>query len=62
MISETEYLAPVVLFEKEKVASLIIYRNVKEILDQHQFTFDTLWSKAMSGRTESEKSRKESTY
>jgi two-component system, OmpR family, sensor histidine kinase VicK len=50
MISETEYLAPVVLFEKEKVASLIIYRNVREILDQHQFTFDTLWSKAMSAQ------------
>lgn len=50
MISETEYLAPVVLFEKEKVASQIIYRNVKEILDQHQLTFGTLWSKAMSAQ------------
>ena len=33
MISETEYLSPVVLFEKEKVASQIIYSNVKEIVE-----------------------------
>jgi two-component system, OmpR family, sensor histidine kinase VicK len=50
MISETEYLAPVVLFEKEKVASQIIYSNVKEILDQHQYMFDTLWSKAIAAQ------------
>ena len=34
MISETEYLAPVILFEKGKIASQIICSNVKEILDQ----------------------------
>ena len=32
MLSETEYLSPVVLIEKEKVASQIIYSNVKEIV------------------------------
>src|SRR6476620_8889943 len=50
MISESEYLAPVVLFEKGKVASQIIYSNVKEIVDQHQYVFDTLWSKANSAQ------------
>ena len=34
MISETEYLSPVVLFEKEKVASQIIYSNLKETVEQ----------------------------
>jgi hypothetical protein len=48
MVSETEYLAPVILFEKGKIASEIICSNVKEILDQHQYMFDTLWSKAIS--------------
>ena len=48
MLSESEYLAPVALFEKGKIASQIIYSNVKEILDQHQYIFDTLWDKALS--------------
>jgi two-component system, OmpR family, sensor histidine kinase VicK len=47
MISELEYLVPIVPFEKRKVASQIIYSNVKEIVDQHQYMFDTLWTKAM---------------
>ena len=50
MISESEYLAPLVLFEKGKIASQIIYSNVKEIVDQHQYIFDTLWSKANSAQ------------
>ena len=50
MISETEYLAPVILFEKGKIASQIICSNVKEILDQHQYMFDTLWNKAISAQ------------
>ena len=48
MISESEYLAPVVLFEKGKVAAQIIYSNVKELAEQHEYVFDTLWSKAIS--------------
>jgi two-component system, OmpR family, sensor histidine kinase VicK len=50
MVSETEYLAPVILFEKGKIASQIICSNVKEILDQHQYMFDTLWNKAISAQ------------
>jgi len=50
MVSETEYLAPVILFEKGKIASQIICSNVKEILDQHRYMFDTLWSKAISAQ------------
>ena len=48
MLSETEYLAPIILFEKGKIASQIIYSNQKELVDQHQYIFDTLWNKAIS--------------
>jgi phosphatidylserine/phosphatidylglycerophosphate/cardiolipin synthase-like enzyme len=48
MISESEYLAPIILFEKGKIASQIIYSNQKEIVDQHQYIFDILWNKATS--------------
>jgi two-component system sensor histidine kinase VicK len=48
MLSETEYIAPIILFEKGKIASQIIYSNQKEIVDQHQYMFDTLWNKAVS--------------
>jgi two-component system, OmpR family, sensor histidine kinase VicK len=47
MLSETEYLSPVVLFEKGKVASQIIRSTLKEIVEQQQYFFDTLWSKAI---------------
>ena len=50
MLSETEYLAPLVLFEKGKIASKIIYSNEKELVDQHQYMFDTLWNKAISAK------------
>ncbi len=50
MVSETEYLAPAILFEKGKIASQIIRSNAKEILDQHQYMFDTLWNKAISAQ------------
>ncbi|MFL6405927.1 MAG: hypothetical protein ACJ71F_02505, partial [Nitrososphaeraceae archaeon] len=48
MVSESEYLAPVILFEKGKIASEAIYSNQKEIVDQHQYMFDSLWNKAVS--------------
>ena len=33
-VSDQEYLAPVVLFEKEKIASQIVYSNVKQLVDR----------------------------
>jgi signal transduction histidine kinase len=50
MVSESEYVAPAVLLEKGKIASQIIYSNQKEIVDQHQYMFDTLWNKAISAQ------------
>jgi two-component system sensor histidine kinase VicK len=47
MISENEYLAPVILFKKEKVTLQTIYSNVREVVEQHQYFFETLWSKAV---------------
>ena len=47
MVSEIESLAPIVLFEKRKVASQIIYSNVKEIIEHQQYIFDTLWTKGI---------------
>src|SRR5215813_6478684 len=47
MISEIEYLAPATSHEK-KLATLIIYSNVKEIVEHQQYVFETLWSKSMS--------------
>jgi hypothetical protein len=41
MLSESEYLSPVVFFEKEKIASQIIRSNLKEIVEQQQYIFDS---------------------
>jgi K+-sensing histidine kinase KdpD len=47
MVSEKEYLAPIILFEKGKVATQIIYSNVKEIVEHQRYVYDTLWSKGI---------------
>jgi signal transduction histidine kinase len=47
MISESEYLSPVVVFEKQKVASQIICSNLKEIVEQQQYIFDSFWDRAI---------------
>jgi two-component system, OmpR family, sensor histidine kinase VicK len=41
-----EYVATATLQEAEPIAQLI-YSNVKEIVEQQQFVFDTLWNKAI---------------
>jgi signal transduction histidine kinase len=41
-----EYIGTAILQEAEPVAQLI-YSNVKEIVEQQQFVFDTLWNKAI---------------
>jgi two-component system, OmpR family, sensor histidine kinase VicK len=48
MVSGSEYLAPAVSFERGEVAAWIIYGNVKELVEEHKYMFDTLWSKAIS--------------
>jgi signal transduction histidine kinase len=45
-VSETEYLASATL-DKEKVVPLLIYSDVKQIVKQQQYVFQTLWNKAI---------------
>ena len=45
-VSETEYMATTVL-EEAKPLTQVIYSNVKEVVEQGQYIFDTLWNKAI---------------
>jgi two-component system sensor histidine kinase VicK len=47
MTSENEYLAPVLLSQKENVTSQIVYSNVKEVVGQQKYLFETLWTKSI---------------
>src|SRR5215813_14246034 len=48
MISEIEYLAPATSHQKSKLAALIIYSSVKEIVEHQQYVFETLCNKSTS--------------
>lgn len=41
-VSESEYMATTVL-EESKPLTMVIYSNVKEVVEQGQYIFDTLW-------------------
>ena len=45
MVTEKEYIAPLSSPDSE-VASQIIYSNLREMVDQQDYIFDTLWNKA----------------
>jgi signal transduction histidine kinase len=47
MVSEKEYLAPLVLYRKGEISSKIIYSNIREVIEHQQYIFDSLWSKAI---------------
>jgi hypothetical protein len=46
-VSEREYMATTVL-EETKPLTQVIYSNVKEVVEQGQYIFDTLWNQAIS--------------
>ena len=46
-VSETEYIVPAALHEKDKPSSQIIHSNMKEIVEEQQYIFDTLWNKSI---------------
>jgi two-component system sensor histidine kinase VicK len=46
-LSEEEYAAPSTLHEKGKSSEMMIYSNVKEIVENQQYIFDSFWSKAI---------------
>ncbi|MFY9871185.1 MAG: hypothetical protein WAK17_15830, partial [Candidatus Nitrosopolaris sp.] len=41
MVSEIEYLAPATSHEETKLAPLIIYSSIKEIVEHQQYVFET---------------------
>jgi two-component system, OmpR family, sensor histidine kinase VicK len=46
-VSESEYMATTVL-EESKPLTEVIYSNVKEVVEQGQYIYDTLWRSAIS--------------
>ena len=47
-VSEKEYIAPAALHEKDKPSSQIIHSNMREMVEEQQYIFDTLWNKSIS--------------
>ncbi len=47
-ISEQEYGAPSTLHEKGKSSEMMIYSNVKEIVEHQQYIFDSFWNTSSS--------------
>jgi two-component system sensor histidine kinase VicK len=46
-VSESEYMATTIL-EESKPLTEVIYSNVKEVVEQGQYIFDTLWNSTIS--------------
>jgi two-component system, OmpR family, sensor histidine kinase VicK len=46
-VSEKDYVSPATRHEKGKPASHVVYSNVKEVVEQGQYLFETLWSKTI---------------
>ncbi|MGC1133036.1 MAG: HAMP domain-containing sensor histidine kinase [Nitrososphaeraceae archaeon] len=46
-VSEKEYVSPATIHEEGKPASHVVYSNVKEVVEQGQYLFETLWSKTL---------------
>jgi signal transduction histidine kinase len=49
-VSEKEYVSPATRHEEGKPASHIVYSNVKEVVEQGQYLFETLWSKTVTAK------------
>lgn len=45
-LSEKEYLSPAVLHDRREPIAQIIYSNMSEIVQHHQYIFETLWYKS----------------
>jgi signal transduction histidine kinase len=48
MVSEGEYLAPLVLSDGKAIASDLVYSNVIQVVEQAEYIFENLWDKASS--------------
>jgi signal transduction histidine kinase len=49
MVSESEYVAPLILYEHGKVAPQAVYSNTKEVVEQQQHLFDSFWMQGVPG-------------
>lgn len=47
MISESEYIAPLILFELGKIARQAVYSNMSEVVEHQQYIFDNFWNRAI---------------
>ena len=47
MVSESEYIAPLILFEHGKIARQAVCSNVSEVVEHQQYIFDNFWNKAI---------------
>ena len=47
-LSEQEYAAPSTLHEKGKSSEMMIYSNIKEIVEHQQYIFDSFWNTSTS--------------
>jgi signal transduction histidine kinase len=47
MVSEIEYISPLLLFEHDKISPQAIYSNIREVVEQEQYAFDGCWNKAI---------------
>ena len=48
MVSESEYVGPLILFEHGKIAPQAVYSNISEVVEQQQYLFDNFWNQAIS--------------
>ena len=46
-VNENEYVSPAAIHEEGKPASNVVYSNVKEVVEQAQYLFETLWSRSL---------------
>ena len=49
-ISESGYLAPATFHERGKSASQIIYSNIKEMIDNQKYIFDSFWNRGIPAK------------
>jgi signal transduction histidine kinase len=50
MISEGEYVGPLILFEHGKIAPQAVYSNISEVVEQQQYLFDNFWNHAIPAK------------
>jgi len=55
-VSETEYLSPAAALEEAKPVRQLLYSNMKTIVEQQQYIFDTLWNKAIPAEQKNKRS------